>query len=494
MHLFFNRIIFFLELIYLIFAISCTSYFISDFTIKAYSFDDDCITIQFSSSPDLSSCKKSISVTKDGYSEYFTVYQQDDSIKIYPIAKIEQNHNYCVTISTDTENSEGKNLNSIFKWNFTTKQDFEKLQILKYETMTTGIVFEFNKKINPASFSNSFSINPSVKNMIYFQNENTKASVIFLEPQKTNERYFIKISSGFNDIYNNKLEKDFTYSYLFNSINENTTYKVYNIFESENHEISCNVLNENILNKSSFKIKFSNVIKADYINSAIKFTPPIDFTINKDIENLRELTLTLNEIPDSQTEYILSIKNDIQDINNNPLKESEFHLVFNNSKNRQIYFETLYIQTENETLEVSEDKNYQTLVLSPGVYPINENNTEKNIDFFFIFTISKDAEQIDYISAVENIAFSQTLNCIELKPVKVKIIKNQEFIQNYSSYIPVNLQNSNFNEFNFCAVKITCSATNKNQTGLINILIDKNLKDNIQNSLNGKTSISINKR
>ncbi len=484
---------FFLTFFNLIFMYSCSSLFIKDFSVTDFSYNENYFKLTFSTKPEINSIKKSLTLSKDNFTEYFTVEQTENSLLIYPYSKIEKNHEYSISISTEAENIYGTNLSSIFRWNFSTKSSLEKPEIKSCNILPNGISIFFNKSINTFSFSNSFSITPDIQYFTYWQNDDKEVSIIFQKPQTTNERYFIKISTDLKDTDNYSLQKEYTNSYIYNPTNEITTYTILCNFENEKSELSSILLNENIRNNSEFLIKFSNPIQFENINSNIKITPPLDFSIQKDIENQTEVKLKLNELPDFDTEYILHIDSELKDINNNLIPETFYKLKFNNTSDIQMEFLTMIVNTKTDTIKVSTDSNYPSLYFSPAEYPVSENNANNFIDFILFFSISNKAQNIDYISAIENIQIDTTLNCLDLTAKEISILTESDIMLNFNStYSEFSEQLTN-SETNIRAVKFHYNLINKKQSGLITVSINKDLKDLLKNTLNKNIFLSINK-
>lgn len=484
---------FFLTFFNLIFMYSCSSLFIKDFSVTDFSYNENYFKLTFSTKPEINSIKKSLTLSKDNFTEYFTVEQTENSLLIYPYSKIEKNHEYSISISTEAENIYGTNLSSIFRWNFSTKSSLEKPEIKSCNILPNGISIFFNKSINTFSFSNSFSITPDIQYFTYWQNDDKEVSMIFQKPQTTNERYFIKISTDLKDTDNNSLQKEYTNSYIYNPTNEITTYTILCNFENEKSELSSILLNENIRNNSEFLIKFSNPIQFENLNSNIKITPPLDFSIQKDIENQTEIKLKLNELPDFDIEYILHIDSELKDINNNLIPETFYKLKFNNTSDIQMEFLTMIVNTKTDTIKVSTDSNYPSLYFSPAEYPVSENNANNFIDFILFFSISNKAQNIDYISAIENIQIDTTLNCLDLTAKEISILTESDIMLNFNStYSEFSEQLTN-SETNIRAVKFHYNLINKKQSGLITVSINKDLKDLLKNTLNKNIFLSINK-
>lgn len=473
-----------------IFITSCSFFIFPEFSIIGHFRTDDSITIKFSNSPDFYSIQNSLSLTKDDCAEEYTIELQKNTLTLFLTNGFEINRIYTLIISTDAEDKNGNSLSTEFKWNISTKESDLRPEVNSFNNQGTSLSFNFNTPIKRNTFSSSFSISPSAKYFTYFENDDKTASIIFEEPLKNNERYIIKLTTDLENIYNNKLLNQYSNTFIHNESSSITTYQLFSITENINTELSSSALNENIRSDSKIKIIFSDKIDISSINSNIKITPPLNFTLTKNTENFSEATLTFNEYPDPKIEYTLSISNKLKDNSNIFLASSDYHLLFNNERNKNISFITALIKKDIETIPVSFSENYPNIYFSPSQYPTAEVGITNYIDIIFCFSISKDADQIDYFSSIENIKISPTLNCIEIIPEQIDILSNDESLD-YISFFPEEYHEK---YQNLCSVKFHCKIINKNASGLINFSINKSLSDNLQNTLQNPISLTVNKR
>lgn len=472
---------------------SCSFFIFPEFSITEYSRTDNSITVKFSSTPELYSIQKSLSITKDESSEEYSIVLSGKTLTIFLTSGFESNRLYTLLISTDAEDKNGNSLSSDFTWNISTKESDLRPEVSDFKNLETSLTFNFNTPIKRNAFSSCFSISPSIDYFLYFQNDDKTASVIFEEPLKNNERYIIKLTTDLENIYNNKLLKQYSNTFIHNQSDSAATYQLFSISENTSRELSSSEINENLLTDSKIKIIFSDKIDIASINSNIKITPPLDFTIAKNTESFSEATITFNETPDPQTEYTLSILDNLKDNSNNILPSADYHLLFNNEQNKNISFLTALIIKDTEIIPVSFTKNYQNIYFLPSEYPTADVGITNYIDILFCFSISKAASHIDYFSSIENIKISPTLNCIEVIPEEIQILSNSESLT-YTSWLPSEYQENSEDYSNLSTVKFHCKIKNKNTSGLINFSINKNLSDNLQNTLSDSVSLTLNKR
>lgn len=470
---------------------SCSSFVFPELKVINCTCKDDYFLVEFSAAPDLTAINKSLTLTKDDYKEDFKIQQQGNKLYIYPENLIKQNRIYHLIISTEAEDTNGNSLSSNFEWNFSTKLSNVRPEILSTDIQSTSISFNFNTQIKRNSFISSFSISPSVKYHTYFQDDDETASIIFEEPLKNNERYFLKLTTELENIYNNKLLKEYTDSFINNPSNEQTTCKLLYNHDNSTFELSSSAANNNLLSKACFTLQFSNQIETGNINSCLTFIPPLDYSITKNTETFSDVTIKLNEKPDPITEYTLTVSDKITDIYQNKLQSSSYKLIFDNPSETQPVFICAIIKqntsTTDDTTVISLDSNYQNIYFDAISYPTAAVGPDTFADIIFIFEISPDADSIDYYSAIENIQISSTLNCIEITPIELTILSNSETLSDYLTLLPSHTQN-------LSAVKFHCKIKNYDNSGLINISINQNLSDNLKNTLSSTVKLTLNKR
>lgn len=473
-------------------AFSCASFIFPIFKVTHYSYTNDYILISFSDTPDLTSIKNSITFSKDGCSEDYILEKYENSIYLYPINSITQNADYKLTINTEAEDINGNSLLEIFEWNFSTRPSHQRPEVQNIEYNSNSLTLNFNSQINRETFDSSFSISPFVKYFAYWQNNDTSVSVIFQEPLKNNKRYLLSISSELQNLFNNNLLDEYSYTFVNNPSNEITTYTLTSNSQNSEIPLSSTSLNEYISVDSKFYLRFSNKIEISNIASNISIIPPIDFNIQKNTETFSEAVITLQEEPNAETEYTIKISDEIKDYNGRSIKGSEFHLLFNNPAEQKIKFLTALIQKDEEILFLSLSENYQNIYFEASLYPTADIGIVNYIDIIYFFALSPLSSQIDYFSAIENIKISSTLNCLELQPETLEIIPNGNEQNPYFSIL--NDKYQNFQNTNLCAVKFHCRIQNKESSGLINISINKDLSDNLKNQMDNSVSLTLNKR
>ncbi|MBO4857455.1 MAG: Ig-like domain-containing protein, partial [Treponema sp.] len=487
---------------------SCARFIFPEFKVEKLEHDDNQIKIYFSSEPDVISVKKAFQFIKDDYTEDGTFSFSGKKAVFTPFNKIEENHDYSITITTDAESINGESLQNKYSLSFSTKI---KNSPLKIEQIITPqpisqqtedyILISFSESVKPDVFSSSFSLTPSEPYFAIWNSDFTEVQIKFHSNLKNNQRYIISIDKSLCDIYNNHLESSFTESFINKPFQKLTEYKVTAISGNDNSstELIREATAEGISCDSKIQIIFDNQIELDTTVSAISIIPQISFTIEKNIKSQNELTVVFSSKPSYGKTYKLKIADSITDINQNRLSPSEYCFKFSNPKDENVSFSACIIELQNDMYILGTNSNYKTIIFPVNIYPTVNTISSPDINFYFIFKISEKAEEINLLSAMENITVSKTNNCIDFSPYKIEQITKEQFtqnplyeslFQNYSSFTG----DTQEIQHNFCVIKFCSTVQNNDNTGLIKIGVSKDLCDNLSNKIEGPVNISINKK
>lgn len=481
-----------LFIIITIFICGCSTMFFFKFDVLKTEHTENEIKILFSSEPELDTVINSFTFTKDEISQSGIFTKNEKEILFYPDCKIEPDHEYQIQISKQAENTQGVSLSNEYKEIFSTKKIFSDPKVISFSASESKIEFSFSEPVDIYSFDTAFSISPEANYFTKWDKENKNVSLEFTNPLVKNTRYFISISEQLKDTHNNFLKKEYTSTFFTEIPKTPFSYKIYEVINNTEKLLFINQENHLIKKDSVLKICFDTPVDLNTINSAIKFFPDCDYKIQKDKENSSSATISFVKPPEFNSTYKIEIANTITDIFERKMPSGFIKVFFDCPEEQNPDFLYGKAILENSNVTFSPEENFTSILFPVEKYsPLSGENS---VDFYFVFSISEKADSILFFSAIDNIIFSSTQNCIDITPVSYSIISKKDFLSDsFYSAISNEYISKNLNQ-NISVVKISCTVKNKEQNGLIKISINKNLKDNLLNTLESEHFVVLNKK
>ncbi len=490
--------------------VSCSSFLLPPLQVVSVEFADP-IQIVFSEKPAISSIKNAILITED--SKTITGRYAIDGyvVLFYPQNGIKKNKDYVLTINEQAEDIKGNSLLQKSEHFFSTREESvrplissiypcneEEVDSLEY------IQCIFSESIDEASFYDAFSISPSIEFVCDFFDDNTVVNVRPTSPLTKQERYIITVSTDLTDKNNNALIKDFTSTFLYGTDNIPPEYELYqaesnlpSVLLSE--PIQKNTRSEKMLS-SSFLLQFNEPVDIEAVSRFIRFEPQVSFSVDVSTENKTEARIVLEERPIWEKPYILHIKNGIEDLSKNQIKESStYELVFNNEKERAVEFLAafLHIGTGNQRedyFEVSSHTDYSTLVLDVTRFAPATGSNEVLVPMYFVFSASAASDGITENSAKESINIFTTNNCVSIILKSMERLEKSEYATHNINTLLTGIGGDIDANARISVLHAFAGITNSKQDGLIELYIDKNICDTLGNTLVDSFTSTVNKK
>lgn len=492
------RTIFRIDLVlFLIIFISCSQVILPYFEIVNFSYDDEKITLQFSSNIDGEKVKKAFYLIEDNTKTEGIYKVSGKYFYYYPINGIQENKNYEISVSTIAEDENGKSLKEKYYNRFSTKTDLSIPKIISitpsnFSTLDSQfekIQIEFSKAINEETFYSAFSTEPTFNYIIDFNDEKNIVDIIPTEKLSKTSIYTIKINTDLKDNNENNLQEDFVSRFQIGNdeISPKIELSYIDSFSNKNILYDDGFINHNIPNNAFVTIQFSEKINIDYISSKIQIFPSsINFSSEIDKINKDKIYLTINGEFNKDCTLILS--KGIEDFSGNKTdKDMNYILYFDNEAYRPVIFMKAYIQIDdkNNFKELSYKTQFTNLCFDPFYY-CNDRIKRKG-DLYLLFCVSKKSDGIDYFSAIDALSFKTTNSCCSIQIKKAENILKENFID-----LPIDYKNQDDNT-QICIIKFTLDITNTNKNGIVELNIDSKIKDTLGNKLDHNYSFSFNK-
>lgn len=489
---------------------SCTESVIPYLQVEDIKFEEELIVLTFSEIPNQESMIDSFSFSKDN--EFISGKLSFSEKKVYfnPFKKIDFGHNYVVEISNSMEDIHGHNLEYNFIYKYTTKTDNTPPCILSISPKNESFIKDtnlhplicFSETVDRQSFIDSFSISPSIDYFFTWGKNDKSVNINFKSELTKNTVYEFKISSNLTDLQYNKLLNEFKSNFIYFSPDEteaNFDYKLYSQ-KTKKVELSQTEINK-LSSNTSFVIDFTNKVSVDSISSYINFYPDLDFNFYPDWINSNSVRFELNELPNWNKLYKITIKKGIYDEFRQQIDEDRYYdIIFSNEDERPVEFLKAFFladpenaKLDNQWFTITSDNIYSDLNI-PVQNSSSENqeeNSEKKLKLFSIFRISSDASTLKIPSVVKNIKLSTTNACANIITDNCILFTNSQ-IPNTPIY-----ELADFTEkdqgWNLVAVCLDLTVTIENTAGFIKFSFNKDIEDNLGNTMTETLVLSYNK-
>ncbi|MBO7123512.1 MAG: Ig-like domain-containing protein [Treponema sp.] len=328
-----------------------------------------------------------------------------------PKDEIAENHCYTITVYSGTQDNDGNTLQRDYKKTFFTKNDLSPPQTIqiKAEEDTDGntlaLKIRFNKQMNKESFLENFSIEPAADYFVVWSDDQMTATVKFKESLMERRLHSIKIAKNLRDSHNNTMLNDFLWSWTNKPESKNPSYKIYAKESGQSEIKEIFDLYENADFTSAMEILFDKKVLAESVEQGIEIWPPLSFNVEADLEEnqntCQRAKIIFKEKPKWNSEFYLSIKNDIKDKSGFSVPKRKILMKNNSPKDEPPKLECVALVVDGKTHCLCGKNNFKTIEFPVDKYPCVDYS---ELPIFFVFSTSAFAKGIDKVSAYEGIS------------------------------------------------------------------------------------------
>jgi hypothetical protein len=479
--------------------VSCGALLFPPLEVISIHAEDD-VKILFSARPSAVSIRKSFSIAEDGMNLSGDFLFDGKYVVFAPVNGIQKNHEYTVSITTIAEDEKGNSLLNDFIYQFYTKPVTEPPLVLSVFpenesiilTELPAIVFTFSKPVSEHSFTRAFKITPSVNYLLEWKPDFSSVTARPASPL-TYGRYTVSVSADLSDEYGNKPPNSFTSTFLYGTDADEPEYTA--AWKSPGGAaeiIGGNTIADNIPSGAEIHISFNETVAIESIAGFFAITPSIGFTVTPDLQTRKDAVIAFSERPPWLGEYTLTVRKGIEDMyGNKTVSDTRYTLRFDNSANKPVLFTGAFFMTDktgNSYKQINYDTNYTELTLAAIDFP-QSGDIAAGADFYAVFNISPDAENILLPSAMRNISITTTNGCVSLTLKTMAILTEIELLaSDIYQYLTVG------SEDNLCAIKMGVEVYNENKNGLVTFLFGQDISDSLGNKMTEDCSFTYNKQ
>lgn len=494
-------------ILFLCLFISCSESVIPYLKVKDIEISEDIIKLTFSEIPNQNSAIDAFTFFEDNDSVSGTFSFEGNSLYFMPFKKIEIGHNYIIELSSNLEDIYGHSLEFDYVYKFTTKTDTTPPVIVAISPENESFVTDasvtplitFSESVDRQSFTNAFSISPNVGYFLTWGAEDKTVHINFEKELTKNTVYTIKVSNSLMDLQYNNLVNDFSTNFTYFPPTESEKNFNYTLYGNQ-IELLQKQMNE-LSYTTSFSINFTNAVSVDAISSYISIYPDLEFIYYPDWVNKKSVRFEISKKPLWNQPYKLTVKKGIYDEFNQQIEtERDYTLIFKQESERPVEFLKAFFLSSPEQTDIN--KKWFTItcdnIYSDLNIPIENSSSdsqsetnEKKLKLYSVFRISDNASMLKIPSVLKNIKISTTNSCASIIIDNCAIYKNSEL-----STTPI-YDLSDFTEkdkgWNLIAVCFDLTVTIQKASGMIKFTYNKDIEDNIGNTMTDEKVLSYNK-
>ena len=489
--------------------ISCANQVIPYIKISDISYEESYIKVSLSNEPNENKCIEAFSFYKDDIEIKGSFNFSEKDFYFYPVEKIDAKHDYIVEITTELEDTNGHSLQYLYIYEFSTKEENIPPYILsvtpKNESEVTSSDITpkiiFSEAINKKSFSEAFSITPSIPYFCVWAGDFTSVEIVFEKELSKNTTYTMTINTSLTDLSNNRMRAEYKSNFIYCPKTEHPfSYNVFLIDENE-YKLNNSTTTE-ASNKASFRIDFSNEVSIDTISSYISFYPELRVSYVSNWETSKSLAISLSEVPEWNKTYTLTINSGLSDVYSQKVTDKQsFNIIFSKEKNRPVDFIKGYFLTEegataeNKFFPIDYSNVYNFLnipVEYTGNQPIGQSEyVTKNLNLYCIFRISDEAQGLDIPSVLSGIKINPTNSCLSIIIEKCHFYTDAEY--EASPIGSFQFTQEDTSEWNLAVICLDLTVQVYRAEGLIRFTFNDSIMDNLGNKMKEELLFSYNK-
>lgn len=468
---------------------SCTGFLLPAFEINEYDHDDEYLNFIFSDVVNADSFIRNFSIKEDGADVDGTFNIDGNNVKFYPLEGIKYNYEYEIIIDENVEANDGRSLKNKFYWSFNNRKETIRPWIVSGQSVGTKSEAEglfnyeinFSEPIDEDSVIDSISIKPSIDYTVEFSEDGTTCRIYSLKTLDMSKDYILCINENVMDLCRNSMKEKFIDVVSMKKCDEEPIVT----FFCNGNLIDQNSLNENLQKECDVELLFDRKVDMDVISSYVSVVPKnVSYKVDPDYVKKDRLSVSFNV--NYGTECLLVLEKGVKDLYGNTIKEDkEIKLCFNNEKNRTVEFISAYIQTGDGVFQkLDMDNIFTCLNFDPTYYPAD--GTVNQCVLLLFFMTSEYSEGVDLYSAMKSIYFNTSNSCCTVTPKKVDSM-SQSILEDFG-YGEIDPSGGKYS-----GIRYVLNMNNQSRNGLFEIIIGKDLKDSLGNTIDGKISLAYNK-
>jgi hypothetical protein len=477
--------------------LSCGDLLLPPLEVTAVNYSGLSVTVSFSKKPSEYSIKKALSLFEEGTALTGTFSFYGNTVEFIPFTGIKNNYEYTLIITTTAEDESGNSLLRDYQYQFFMKTNINNPRIISITpinesillTEPDSITINFSGQIDITTFNNSFSIAPAIDHFIEWHDHDTTAVIVPQKPITEGTRYTITISTSLMDVYRNPLLESFNATFLYGTDKNPPELDVRWVTTSGDGGVLLREHdNREIPSNCSLELEFDEQFSLETIAGFIQIAPSISITVTQNFLTKRNVSITFNQTPEWNRTYTITFRKGITDNSGNSIQEDiKYLLTFNNEHFKPIIFISGYLNNDSLYEPVNPGTDFSTITLSPTYFP---QSVTTDTEYYLVFGISQYSDTILLSSAMQAVFIGRTNACMYISLRAMTILTETEY---NTSVLPA-LVGTAPPDCKICAIKVIIEIENTLNNGLVLFTINKDIKDNLGNTLPESILLTYNKQ
>jgi hypothetical protein len=476
--------------------IRCGSWLLPPLEVLSVSNQED-LRVDFSVPPTPESIRKAFSMTEDGMDLSGDFEFQGSRVIYRPVNGLRENREYFVLIGTGAEDGKGNSLEREFRYRFRTREDTEGPLVVSMEPGDESVLslppetifLRFSEPVDPHSFGEALRINPSINHLLQWDTDGAGVRIIPLKPLDEGRRYTISLAATLRDRYRNTMLLPYSATFLYGPDQEPPFFSL----EWENTgglrgSLEAERLNRGIAGDAEFSLIFNERIAIESVPGFLEINPSLGISFTPDLENRDRGKIRFSRKPEWNKPYTLIVKQGITDnLGNKTRQDIRFPLVFDRGDSMPPVFVRGFLKNKTVYEPIGGDKNFVTVTLDAINFPVQ---TEKETEIYLVFKVSREAELLSLVSAMDTLSVSVSNACAYISVKTMKLLDHAAYTGS-PVYDPLDQTEPGEQ---FCALLVGIEIENTTRQGMVTLTVDGDLSDSLGNTLGEDLNIIWNKQ
>jgi len=292
---------------------------------------DTTVQVQFSKEMDKAKTNEAFSLSADDSGDidgFFSWSEDGKTMTFTPREGLTSTQRYTIRVSTDAEDNEGSDLEEELVSTFSLTDDVQSPVLESYTPIqdSTGnskdipVILTFSEPIDVNTIYDGVEISPAVQGYFSWNSDRTTFTFTPLYGYNYGVTYAVTVNESIRDSNGITLKEDVNFNFTVGDDFEKP--EISRIYQDLSVDVD---LDENLIisgceKDASIVIEFSEVVEKDTIESAISFSPSIEFYITESaVSGCSMARINFTENLQSEEIYTLNISDSILDLQNNEL-------------------------------------------------------------------------------------------------------------------------------------------------------------------------------
>jgi hypothetical protein len=247
-------------------------------------------------------------------------------------------------------------------------------------------------------------------------------------------------------------------------------------------------LNRGIPGDAEFSLIFNEKIAIEPVPGFLEINPSLGISFTPDLETRDRGKISFSRKPEWNKTYTLIVKQGITDsLGNKTRQDIRFPLVFDRGDSMPPVFVRGFLKNDAVYEPIGGDKNFTTVTLDALNFPVQ---TERETELYLVFKVSREAELLSPVSAMDTLSVSVTNACAYISLKTMKLLDHAAYTGS-PVYDPLDQTGPGEQ---FCALLMGIEIENTARQGMVTVTIDGDLSDSLGNTLGDDLNIVWNKQ